>query len=67
MQTLGWIFDCDAKGCRARTVSYSKDVTSAYIKAAREGWMFNEELLSGRRRVFCPEHVADAKTPAQTR
>lgn len=61
MQWLGWIFICDTKNCSAKTTSHDKDVTSAYIKAVREGWMPKEDMATGRRRIFCPEHVAEAK------
>lgn len=63
MQTLGGIFDCDAKACDASLVSYGNDLTSAYIAAARAGWMPKENRASGRRQVFCPNHKADAEVP----
>lgn len=61
MQWRGWIYLCDHGPCTNQKATNYDDPVIALVEVVRAGWMPGR-LTDGRReRIFCPEHIADAK------
>lgn len=61
MQWIGWIFYCDHDGCGNSLTTTSEELVDALIFVVRDGWMPADQITGRQQRIFCPDHVDDAK------
>lgn len=61
MQWRGWIYLCDHGACANQWATSSDDPVVALVEVVRAGWMPGRFAAGQRERIFCAEHVDDAK------
>lgn len=65
MQWTGWIYRCDHKDCTHQKITTTTDPVEALAVAVRDGWMPGVRVGALRPRIFCPDHIDDAKVPTR--